>query len=84
MVGHGWVEWDVADGIVSAGLVGRFKKAEVEVGDVRRRGNKEDDHDDETSWPDVDYIDLDSIGDYYRGSLALIIFALSVVYFVLV
>jgi hypothetical protein len=29
--------------------------------DVRRRGNKEVDYDDETSWPDLDYIDLYNI-----------------------
>jgi hypothetical protein len=64
VVGHGWVEWDVCKKCVrsvesSAGLAGRFKKAEVEVevGDVRR-GSREDVYDDETSWPDLDYIDL--------------------------
>lgn len=40
VVGHGWVEWDVARWNSPRGWRGSFKKAEVEVGvgDVRRRG----------------------------------------------
>lgn len=69
VVRHGWNKWDVAKSWrVSVGQAGRLKKAEVEISDVRSRGKREDDYDDETSWPDIDYIEnLYSIGDYYRG-----------------